>query len=60
LKNNDKFFNNFFVKLSGTKILEEQIKNGLSEKCIRDSWKDDLDKYKKIRSKYLLYKDIEE
>ena len=60
LKNNDKFFNNFFVKLSGTKILEEQIKNGLSEKCIRDSWKEGLDKYKKIRSKYLLYKDIEE
>ena len=58
LKDNENFFNNFFVKLSGTKELQQQIENGLSEKEIRDSWKEDLDRYKEIREKYLLYKDF--
>ena len=57
LKDNGTFFNNFFVKLSGTKKLQQQIENGLSEDEIRESWKEDLKKYKKIRAKYLLYKD---
>ena len=57
LKDKESFFNNFFTKLSGTKILQQQIENGLSEEDIRDSWKESLDEYKKIRSKYLLYKD---
>lgn len=51
----DKFFNNFFVKLSGTSLLQKQIEQGLSEKEIRKSWESDLNKFKKIRSKYLLY-----
>lgn len=55
LKDKEKFFNNFFVKLSGTKELQQQIEDGLSEKEIRDSWKEELDKYKEIRKKYLLY-----
>ena len=58
LKDKEKFFNNFFVKLSGTKELQKQIKDGFSEDEIRESWKKDLDKYKKIRAKYLLYKDF--
>ena len=58
LKDKEIFFNNFFTKLSGTKNLQQQIENGLSEEEIRDSWKESLDKYKKIRSKYLLYKDF--
>lgn len=51
----DKFFNKFFEKLSGTKLLRKQIEQGLSIKEIRDSWQDDLDGFKKIRAKYLLY-----
>ena len=57
-KDNINFFNNFFVKLSGTKELQRQIENGLSEDEIRESWEKDLKEYKKIRSKYLLYKDF--
>ena len=57
LKDKGTFFNNFFVKLSGTKKLQQQIENGLSEDEIRESWKEDIKKYKKIRAKYLLYKD---
>ena len=58
LKNEEKFFNNFFVKLSGTKDLQQQIENGLSEDEIRESWKEGIEEYKKIRSKYLLYEDF--
>ena len=54
-----KFFNNFFIKLAGTKDLQQQIENGLDEEIIRESWKKDLEEYKKIRSKYLLYNDFE-
>lgn len=55
LKSDEKFFNNFFVKLSGTKELQQQIEAGLSEDEIRANWKEGLDKYKKIREKYLIY-----
>lgn len=53
----DEFFNPFFTKLAGTKTLEEQIKTGLPSEQIRDSWQEDLNQYKKIRQKYLLYED---
>tara|TARA_Y100000996_G_scaffold270603_1_gene213000 strand:- start:532 stop:1707 length:1176 start_codon:yes stop_codon:yes gene_type:complete len=52
-KNN--FFRSDFNKLSGTSNLKEQIINGLSESEIRESWNDGLEKFKKIRKKYLLY-----
>jgi uncharacterized protein YbbC (DUF1343 family) len=51
----EKFFNNFFDKLAGTTLLKEQIKEGLSEEKIRESWKTDLDDYNAKRKKYLLY-----
>jgi uncharacterized protein YbbC (DUF1343 family) len=51
----NKFFNSGFSLLAGTKILEEQIKNNLSEKEIRKSWESGLKKFKKLREKYLLY-----
>ena len=54
-----KFFNNFFIKLSGTGRLENQVKNGVPEKAIRAGWAGDLERFKKIRKKYLLYKDFE-
>ncbi len=52
-KNN--FFRSDFDKLSGTSNLRKQIIEGLSESEIRYSWKEGLEKFKKIRKKYLLY-----
>lgn len=49
----------FFDKLAGNNELWQQIKNGASEKEIRASWEPALSNYKKIRKKYLLYKDFE-
>ncbi|MEO5908512.1 MAG: DUF1343 domain-containing protein [Ginsengibacter sp.] len=49
----------FFDKLAGNNELWQQIKNGVSEKEIRASWEPELNNYKKIRKKYLLYKDFE-
>jgi uncharacterized protein YbbC (DUF1343 family) len=49
------FFNSFFVKLAGTKKLQQQIEQGLSAEEIRDSWKEGLVGFKKIRDKYLIY-----
>lgn len=53
----DKFFNPFFEKLAGTKVLRQQIIEGKSETEIRASWQPELEKFKKIRKKYLLYED---
>ncbi len=55
----DSFFlaNNFINKLAGNDILMKQIKKGLSEKEIKKTWEKDLNKFKAIRKKYLLYKD---
>ena len=50
------FFNTFFTKLAGTKNLQKQIEQGLSEKQIRRTWEQDLISFKKIRKKYLIYK----
>jgi uncharacterized protein YbbC (DUF1343 family) len=53
----EKFFNSFFVKLAGTSKLQEQIKKGWSEAEIRASWEPELQKFKTIRAKYLLYEE---
>ncbi|MGB5358634.1 MAG: DUF1343 domain-containing protein, partial [Eudoraea sp.] len=45
-----------FTKHAGTEKLQQQIEAGLSEKEIKNSWQGDLEKFKQIRSKYLLYK----
>jgi uncharacterized protein YbbC (DUF1343 family) len=50
----------FFDKLAGNNELWQQIKNDVSEKEIRASWEPELNNYKKIRKKYLLYKDFDE
>ena len=55
----ESFFKPFFHKLAGTKLLSQQIIEGKSEKEIRESWKQDLENFKKIRRKYLLYKDFQ-
>ena len=56
---NSDFFGKYFYRIAGNKILENQIKDGISEREIRLSWKAEIDSYKKIRKKYLLYKDFE-
>ena len=58
--NKDSFFlkNNFFNRLSGNTLVQQQIKDGKSETEIRASWKEGLDNFKKIRKKYLLYPDF--
>jgi len=55
-KDQAKFFTSFFTKLAGTKKLQEQIEGGMSEDDIRDTWKDGLSDFKKIRKKYLIYR----
>ena len=57
----DSFFlsNNFFNKLAGNDVLMKQIKAGLTEDEIRLSWQEDLEAFKRIRRKYLLYPDFE-
>ena len=49
----------FFNKLVGNASLMQQLQNGVSEADIRKSWEPSLIAYKKIRKKYLLYKDFE-
>lgn len=49
------FFNDFFTKLAGTKKLQEQIIEGVSEKEIIKSWEEGLEKFKEVRKKYLIY-----
>ena len=51
----EKFFNNFFEKLAGTKTLKKQIIAGMSEEEIRKSWEKDLKSFKETRKKYLMY-----
>lgn len=50
--------NSSLDRLAGNNDLWQQIKNGISEKEIRKSWEPALSNYKKIRKKYLLYKDF--
>lgn len=56
-KDKEKYFNNFFNTLAGTNTLHEQIINGVPEEEIRKSWQPDLEKYKEMRKKYLIYED---
>lgn len=51
------FFNNFFDKLAGTNVLRKQIEANKNEKEIRESWQTELECYRVLRKKYLLYPD---
>jgi uncharacterized protein YbbC (DUF1343 family) len=57
--NQEEFFTPFFKKLAGSDLLQKQIESGMSESEIRKSWQSDLDSFKQIRKKYLIYKDFE-
>jgi uncharacterized protein YbbC (DUF1343 family) len=49
----------YFNKLAGTASLMYQLQTGVSAKDIRASWQKELIAFKKIRKKYLMYKDFE-
>jgi uncharacterized protein YbbC (DUF1343 family) len=51
----DAFFIPFFENLTGTKNLRNQIENGVESNEIRKSWENDLQKFKAMREKYLIY-----
>lgn len=50
-----KFFNAFFLNLSGTTILRDMVIADKNAAEIQQSWEKDLTDYKKLRKKYLLY-----
>jgi Uncharacterized protein conserved in bacteria len=54
----ESFFTPYFRLLAGTESLRKQIEEGLNAGQIRASWQNDLEKFKKTRSKYLLYEDF--
>ena len=45
----------FFKKLAGTEELYNQILSGMDAQQIRESWQEGLNRFKKMREKYLLY-----
>jgi uncharacterized protein YbbC (DUF1343 family) len=51
--------NNFFNLLSGTDKLMNLIKGGANDSQIKETYKEDLMKFKTTRKKYLLYEDFE-
>lgn len=53
-----KFFNSFFDKLAGSPDLRGLLMNGADEARIRAAWKPELDAFRALRSKYLLYPDF--
>jgi len=59
LNSKTEFFNDYFDKLAGTAKLKQQIISGATEEAIRKSWEPELEKFKQIRKKYLLYNDFE-
>lgn len=53
----ESFFIKYFNTLAGTDELKKQIESGMTAEEIRGSWQKDIDDYKKLRKKYLLYQD---
>lgn len=51
----NEFFIDYFTTLAGTDKLRKLIELGIDEEDIRSYWKDDLERFKKIREIYLLY-----
>jgi len=54
-RNKDKFFNKYFERIAGTAELRRQIQKGVPADSIRASWRKGLEKFKQIRSRYLIY-----
>ena len=58
IQRNEMFFKDSFERIAGNDILRGQIINKVSEVEIRKSWRFKIEKFKKIRKKYLLYADF--
>jgi uncharacterized protein YbbC (DUF1343 family) len=58
LNKQDVFFDRNFNYHAGNEELKQQTILSISSVEIRDSWKESLATFKKIRSKYLIYKDF--
>lgn len=52
---NEIFFDSTFTIHAGTEKLQQQLEQGLTEEEIKKSWQSDLEAFKKIREKYLIY-----
>lgn len=51
----ENFFGKTFTIHAGTEKLKQQLEQDLSEQEIRKTWKKDLEDFKKVRKKYLIY-----
>ena len=49
------FFKKGFYRIAGNKKLKIQLAQGMNEQQIRKTWEKDIQKFKKIRRKYLIY-----
>lgn len=58
----DSFFlkTNTIDKVAGSNLFQQQVKKGLSEDAIRESWEPGLTQFRILRKKYLLYKDFDQ
>jgi uncharacterized protein YbbC (DUF1343 family) len=54
----DDFFDKNFNAHAGNSELQQQVKSGLTAEEIRKSWQPDIEHFKTIRKKYLLYPDF--
>jgi len=52
----EKFFNSYFDVLAGGPALREQIQKGMTSVQISATWKEGIEKFGRLRQKYLLYK----
>ncbi|SDC30346.1 exo-beta-N-acetylmuramidase NamZ family protein [Williamwhitmania taraxaci] len=53
--NKDSFFNSFFDLLAGNRLLQKQIRQGMSAGDIRATWQPDLKTFVERRKQYLIY-----
>jgi uncharacterized protein YbbC (DUF1343 family) len=51
-----KFFGATFTAHAGTEKLQQQIENRMKAEEIRETWKEDIKTFYKMRSKYLIYR----
>ncbi len=56
--NKSDFFDSNFNYHAGNSELKEQIKQNLESESIRQTWQEDIENFKKIRKKYLIYPDF--
>jgi len=49
------FFNSFFDKLAGSNELRIQIESGWSSEQIKETWQEDLNRFRNTRTSYLIY-----